>query len=79
QELKIKISVDPQTGKIQIVNKALDLTIKSADQAAKSTNRLKETVDLLAHSTQALAGLRGESGGASDAIRLSGYCEYAKA
>ncbi|MDR3347035.1 MAG: hypothetical protein LBN32_00320 [Helicobacteraceae bacterium] len=69
QELKIKISVDPQTGKIQIVNKALDLTIKSADHAAKNTNELKEAVDLLAHGTQAITGLSTIFGGLTNSIR----------
>ncbi|MDR2906081.1 MAG: hypothetical protein LBU73_09020 [Helicobacteraceae bacterium] len=52
QELKVKVSVDANTGAITIINTALQRTEQSANQAAKGVKNLKDYLDIMAHSTQ---------------------------
>jgi hypothetical protein len=51
QELKIKISVDPDTGGLKTVKSEFDQLSKSADKAIKCAGDFKGAIDTLAHAT----------------------------
>jgi hypothetical protein len=51
QELKIKITVDPQTGKIKVLNSDFAQLANRSDEAAKSVNRLSDRIKAMGHAS----------------------------
>jgi hypothetical protein len=68
-ELKVKINIDGDTGKVTVLNSALGETNKQSRLAAAGIHNIRDKIDLVAHGTQSIVGVTFAFGAFKNAIQ----------